>query len=433
MSFRLAYIAAGAAGMYCGSCIHDNTLARALIRRGIDVALVPTYTPIRTDEEDVSEDRVFFGGINVYLQHKSALFRHTPWLFDRLLDRPGLLNRLGKLSSSTSPEDLGGLTVSMLEGKAGPQAKELDKLIHWLREFRPDIVQLTNSIFLGLADPIQQALGIPVIVAFQGEDIFLDALVEPYRTRARELMVQHAARAMGFVATSDYCASAMSAYVEVDREKVDVVPLGIDLRGYPESRARNALDEIRIGYLARICPEKGLHILVEAFYQLVQNSDRDLTLHVAGWLGKKDETYCEGVKRQASSWGVEDRIEYTHDFSRKEKVAFLRDLDILSVPTPYQEAKGLFALESMACGVPVVLPNHGSYPEYIAKTEGGILVDTLKPADVATGILRLIDDPDLRMDLSAKGAAGVRAYYNDDRMAEDAIKVYERHIGISSR
>ena len=70
---RIAYITAGAAGMYCGSCLHDNTLAAALLELGEDVVLVPTYTPLRTDEPDVSIDRVFFGGINVYLQEKVPL------------------------------------------------------------------------------------------------------------------------------------------------------------------------------------------------------------------------------------------------------------------------------------------------------------------------------------------------------------------------
>src|SRR5438445_5944652 len=82
---RVAYVTGGAAGMFCGSCIHDNTLVSALLAQGHDALLIPTYTPIRTDERDVSQKRVFFGGINVYLQQKLALFRHTPWAFDRLL------------------------------------------------------------------------------------------------------------------------------------------------------------------------------------------------------------------------------------------------------------------------------------------------------------------------------------------------------------
>jgi hypothetical protein len=91
---RIAYIAAGAAGMYCGSCMHDNTLVLALQKMGVDIALIPTYTPLRTDEQNVSIDRVFYGGINVYLQEKLGLFRHTPWFVDKLFDRRALLNSL---------------------------------------------------------------------------------------------------------------------------------------------------------------------------------------------------------------------------------------------------------------------------------------------------------------------------------------------------
>ena len=102
---RVAYITAGAAGMYCGSCLHDNTLAAALLALGEDVLLVPTYTPLRTDEPGVSIDRIFFGGINVYLQQKSAIFRRTPWWFDRLLDHPTLIETLSRRAGSVDGFD----------------------------------------------------------------------------------------------------------------------------------------------------------------------------------------------------------------------------------------------------------------------------------------------------------------------------------------
>lgn len=425
---RLAYVAAGAAGMYCGSCIHDNTLARALIRKGVDVALIPTYTPIRTDEEDVSEDRVFFGGLNVYLQHKSTLFRHTPWMLDRLLDRPAILNALGRFSGSTSAEDLGGLTVSMLEGKDGPHAKELDKLLDWLRSFDPDVVQLTNSMFLGFAGPIREALDVSVVVAFQGEDIFLDALVEPFQQQARALMASHGKSASAYTATSQYYAGHMAAYVGVDPVAIDVVPLGLDLTGHGAGERADD-DTFRVGYLARVCPEKGLHILVEAFRRLVDaNGDRNLALHVAGWVGKRDEDYLAGIREQVDAWGLSDRVDFRHDFDRAEKVRFLGTLDVLSVPTPYREPKGLFALEAMANGVPVVLPAHGSFPEYVERTGGGVLVPDATPEHVADGIQTLIDDPDLRRRLGEAGRRGVSDYYTDDRMADDTLAVYRRCI-----
>src|SRR6185436_11285152 len=125
---RIAYITAGAGGMFCGSCLHDNTLVAALRELGHDALLIPTYTPIRTDEPDVSQSRVFFGGINVYLQQKVALFRHTPWLLDRLLDAPRLLRWVSRFAMKTSAHDLGDLTISILKGEHGYQRKEVAKL-----------------------------------------------------------------------------------------------------------------------------------------------------------------------------------------------------------------------------------------------------------------------------------------------------------------
>src|SRR5215471_10263967 len=112
--------------MYCGSCLRDNTLVAALTRLGHDALLVPCYTPIRTDEPDVSQKRVFFGGINVYLQQKLGLFRHTPWFLDRLLDFRPLLRWAGRFAVKTQAQELAELTVSVLEGEHGHQKKEVD-------------------------------------------------------------------------------------------------------------------------------------------------------------------------------------------------------------------------------------------------------------------------------------------------------------------
>src|SRR5215211_1993889 len=148
---KIAYITAGAAGMYCGSCMRDNTLAAALARLGHDAVLIPTYTPIRTDEADVSQRRVFFGGINVYLEQKFALFRHTPWTLDRLFDFPALLRWVSRFAVKTQAEELGELTVSVLKGEHGHQRKEIDKLVEWLAaEVRPQLVVLTNVLLSGL-------------------------------------------------------------------------------------------------------------------------------------------------------------------------------------------------------------------------------------------------------------------------------------------
>lgn len=425
---RIAYVAAGAAGMYCGTCIRDNALASALIERGEDVVLIPTYTPIRTDENDVSLERVFFGGVNVYLQQKWPLFRHAPGFVSRMLDHSALLGSLGRFSGSTKAEDLGGLTLSMLEGDRGPHRKEMDKLIVYLRAFNPDVIQLTNSMFIGYARGLREAVGAPVVVAFAGEDIFLDGLLEPYRSDANALLKARGGEADAYTAPSHYYARHMADRLGILAERVDVVPLGINVEGY--DRVERLSDEtFRIGFLARICPEKGLHTLIGVLRILRAQNTRPVVLKVAGWLGKRDEVYFRTVQNEIKASGLEDWVSFQLDIDREEKIDFLCGLDVLSVPTPYREPKGLFVLEALAAGVPVVQPNHGSFPELIENTGGGVLTASDEPEDVAASIQSLMDDEDLRMKLGNQGRAAVRERYTAQEMADRTMDVYRRLVG----
>src|SRR3989442_14998466 len=177
---KILSITAGAAGMYCGSCSRDNGLAVELLKRGHDVPLLPLYTPTTTDETNVSRDRVLFGGISIYLQQYLALFRKTPRFLDRLWDSPRVIGALASRSISTDPKLLGDLTVSMLEGDRGVLRKEFAKLTGWLaHEPVPDIVNLPNSLLIGLARPLRERLRRPICCTLQGEDLFLEGLVEP--------------------------------------------------------------------------------------------------------------------------------------------------------------------------------------------------------------------------------------------------------------
>src|SRR5690349_4235992 len=261
---RIAYITAGAAGMFCGSCMHDNTPVSALAAAGHDAPLVPTHTPIRTQEPDVPEERLVFRGINVYLQEKFALFRHTPWLLDRLLDARRLLNWVSRFAVNTKYEDLGGLTVSMLQGEHGHQRKEVAKLVRWLkREVRPEVVNLTNVLLSGMVHEVKRQLGVPVLGTLQGDDVFLEALPAPHRGRALALIRAHCAEMDGFIATSGYYADFMSDYLGIPRARIDVVYPGLNLRGHGGPRLSDGGPPI-VGYFARVCPEKGLHVLADA-------------------------------------------------------------------------------------------------------------------------------------------------------------------------
>jgi glycosyltransferase involved in cell wall biosynthesis len=430
---RLAYIAAGAAGMYCGTCIHDNTLATALKRQGVDVALVPTYTPLRTDEEDVSLNRVFYGGINVFLQQKWSIFRQTPRTLDRLLDGPRLLNSLSRFSASTSAQDLGALTVSVLEGEAGHQQKELTRLVAWLRDdFKPDVVQLTNAMFAGMGRQLKSELGVPVLCGLQGEDIFLEQLIDPYKTQARDILRQRAQDIDAFIAPCTYYRNYMADYMQVRQEKIHVVPLGLNLTGHGKSASPTTDGPKKIGYLARVCPEKGFHLLIDAFRLLKAQTDLGpLRLETAGYLGPRDNAYFAEQTKKISAWGLKDSFAYHGEVDRKQKIRFLRDLHVFSMPTTYAEPKGLSVLEALANGTPVVQPEHGIFPELLEATGGGLLCKPHSAQALADRIAWLLRDEPLRRQLGQNGKKVVHDRFHDDATAAKTLAVYRRYTDVS--
>ncbi len=410
--------------MYCGSCLRDNRVAATLLAQGRDVLLVPLYTPIRTDEAEVNAEQVFYGGVNVYLEQKSALFGKLPRWLRGLLDSPWLLRRVMRFAGDTKPADLGPLTVSMLRGEHGAQRAELGQLIDGLREMRPDVVNLPDLLFLGVARELKAALRVPVVCTLTGEDIFLDAMVEPFRSQAMSLIRERAVEVDAFVAVTRYFAEHSVTRFGLPRDRVHVVPMGIDVADVP-AREREPEGVFTIGYFARVCTEKGLWNLCEAFTRL-RREGRDCRLRAGGYVG--DRAYLERVRAFLSDQGEVDRFEYVGELDRAGKFEFLRSLHVFSVPTVYHEAKGLYVLEALACGVPVVQPRHGSFPELVEATDGGVLYDPGDPAALADSIARLMDAPGERVRLGRGGGEVVRASFNDRIMAEKTWEVYERLV-----
>jgi len=421
--------------MYCGSCLHDNTLAAALQRLGHEVALVPTYTPIRTDENDVSIGRVFYGAINVYLEQKVPLFRYLPHLVGRALSSPRILGWVSRIGSSVDAAHLGDLTLSMLQGEHGRQSSELDELVEWLAdEFRPEIVHITNSMLVGMARRMKERLGVPVVCSVQGEDIFLEQLEEPFHALVRDTLRERARDVDGFVATSGYYAGFMTDYLGVPPERMHQVRLGLKLEGHGAIPPNRGGRPFTVGYLARVCPEKGLHLLCEGFHLLTEKIGRDAArLRIAGWLGSRDRAYLEECMSNLRSWGLEDVVEHVGEVDRTGKIDFIHSLDVLSVPTIYQEPKGLYVLEALANGVPVVQPRHGAFPELIEATGGGLLVDPESPEALAAGLEELLEDPAKRETLGRQGKEAVHRDYTDTAMAEATLDIYRRYTtGVKS-
>jgi glycosyltransferase involved in cell wall biosynthesis len=424
---KILSITAGAAGMYCGSCSRDNALAVELLARGHDVTLLPLYTPTTTDETNVSRGQVLFGGISIYLQQNLALFRKTPRFLDRLWDSPRVIEAFASRSISTDPKLLGSLMISMLQGRRGVLRKEFDKLLEWLAaEPTPDVINLPNSLLIGLAAPLRDVLKRPVCCTLQGEDLFLDGLIEPYRRQALDLIQRQVGDVDRFIAVSEYYVPVMSTLLGIPADRITVVPLGINLAGYtPRAPHREDGGPFRVGYFARVAPEKGLHLLAEAYAQFRRRTaGAPVRLEAAGYLSRAHEAYLAEVRRDLDRAGLGHEFTYRGAVDRDGKLAFLRSLDVLSVPATYDEPKGVFLLESMASGVPVVQPRRGAFTEIVARTGGGLLVAPDDPSALADGLYQLWQDRELAATLGARGVAGVAAHYGVARSADRLLELY---------
>ena len=423
---KIAYITAGASGMYCGTCMHDNTLATSLIERGHEVSLLPTYTPTRTDESNVSQEKIFFGGLNVYLQ-QLGFFRRSRWL-DGLLDNRKVLNWVSKMAGkrSTDAADLGGMTLSMLQGESGHQAKELDKLIDFIEEhIRPDVVHVSLLLFAGFARRFRERLDVPVVCSLQGDDLFLEGLVEPWKSLVLEEIHQRVGDIDAFTSPCGYYTEMMSEAYGVPAERTFPARLGIQADDFKNAADRPANEHPTIGYLARQAPEKGLHVLIDAFLELAPKRP-DVRLRVAGYLGPKDEAYVAEQKKKLEDAGLMGQVDWVGEIDRDVKVDFLQSLDVFTVPTVYREPKGLFVPESLASGVPVVQPNHGAFPEWIERTGGGVLVEPESPSDLARALGELLDNPERRRQLGQAGREAVRRDFNPEVMADEMLGLYSR-------
>lgn len=198
----------------------------------------------------------------------------------------------------------------------------------------------------------------------------------------------------------------MSEYLKLPSEKFLELPLAIDCNNHDGQPKLDVGQPPTVGYFARICPEKGLDLLVESVLRLQQDIP-DIQLRVGGYLGSQNHAYFESVQRQAEPLGnafVYVGSPTDHD----EKVAFFKTVDVFSVPARFQEPKGLYVLEAWANGIPVVLPDHAAFPELIASTGGGLLAESNDAASLAASLRQVLLDSTLRQELATSGYEGVR-------------------------
>lgn len=428
---KVVNILPGSGGtFYCENCMRDSALARALRNKGHDVILVPMYLPMYTDDPDVAGDSpVFFGGINVYLQQKLALFRRTPRWLDRLFDSRWMLGLAARREGATAPTGMGPMTLSMIQGRDGRQVKEVDRLVRWLKEQEhPELVHVATTLLIGLARPIREALRVPVICSALDEDVWLDRLDPPYDKRCWGAIAERAGDVDLFLAPSKYYERLMRERLGLSEERTRVVPIGIDLAGFEQTQL--SFETPVVGFLSKLTPVMGLETLVDAFMLIKTRPGLEsVRLRAMGGITGSDRTFVRRLQRKLSARGMSDAVEFLPEVDRANRIDFLRSLSVLSTPIPNGEAFGTFIAEAWGMGVPVVQPRVGGFTELVEGAGGGVIYDDRGPAALADALAGLLRDPARAAEMGRKGRQAVLDRYNVAHMAEDMGDVYAAVAG----
>ncbi len=423
---KILHLVPGTGNFYCGACLRDAALVRGLRERGHDVVMQPLYLPVVLETTEVRE-RVRLGGINLFMQVKHRAFRKSSAWLERLLDAEGLLRMSAHLSGMTRARDLGEMTLACLQGPEGPQARAWADLIQWITEdLQPDVVSVSNSLISGVAGALKAETELPVVISLQGEDVFLDALPEPFREQAWSQLSQNAANVDRFVAPSGFYSKHMRQRLGLGEEKVATVPNGVDLETFRPRPEVQDPGPPSIGFLARLCHGKGLHLLVEAFIQLKrQNAVPDLQLQIAGACTPADRPFMKTQVRELAKAGVSEDVRWHPNVDLNQKVFFLQNRTVFSVPTVYPEAFGLYAAEALACGVPLVQPDHGAFPELVGETGAGKLVEPKNAEALAEGLKELLLDSDAHEKAVLAALKAAKTRFSADSMCEEYESVLE--------
>lgn len=431
----VVHIIPGSGGtFYCQNCVRDAGLVKALRAAGLDVWFIPMYLPLMDlAGQGAAQAPVFYGAVNVFLEQVVPFYRRLPERWRRRLDAPGVLRWAAARSGSTEAGGLGALTLSVLDGMQGRQRNELEQMVAWLRtQPRPDLFHFSNALLLGLAPVLRETFGAGIVCTLQDEDSWLDALPPRHRERAWERVRELGRSVDRFVAVSHYYAGAMQARLGLPEEQCRTIPAGVDVAEFAPPATPPELPTL--GFLSELSPAHGLEHLVEAFLRLRQRPGLGaLRLRVAGGDGQAATPHLRRIRALLAAAGVAPESVFADAHREGRRADFLRGLSVLSVPAVRPEAFGLFQIEAMACGVPVVQPRLGAYPEIVEATGGGVLYEGTGPEPLAAALAPLLLDRSLAARLGAAGRAAVVERFSLERMAAETAGLYRDVLAAGNR
>ena len=410
---------------YCGNCLRDSKYVDALRNLGHQVVKIPMYLPLFADEHDITDIPIFYGAISTYIKQVYPIFRKAPKWVDKLLNSKPMMKMAASMAGSTRAKGLEDMTISMLLGEQGEQKEELDKMVDWIVEHcKPDVIHISNALLLGLAKKLKERTGVPVLCSLQDEDVWVDAMNPQFQQPIWDLMHKRAEDVDALVAVSNFFAQTMKEKMNLPAEKVHTFYLGVDTEDYQfissKEKPRN------VGYISRMCHENGFDIVIDAFINLKKKPGfEDVKLIATGGSTGDDNKFIKEQKRKIRDNKLEGSFEIMPEFEGDDRHNFFKQVSLISVPVRIGEAFGMYLLESMASGVPVVQPALGAFPEIVQISGGGVNYMPNNPEKLSETWAELLVNPEKLEELSLAGVKGTIEKFNIHNHAAEIIGLYE--------
>ena len=410
---------------YCGNCLRDSKYVDALRKLGHQVVKIPMYLPLFSDEHDISDIPIFYGAISTYLKQVYPVFRKAPPWFDKLLNSKPMMKIAASMAGSTRAKGLEDMTISMLLGEQGEQKDELDKMADWIaKHCQPDVIHISNALLLGLARRIKEKVGVPVVCSLQDEDVWVDAMQPQFQQRIWDLMHERAKDVDALVAVSNYFADEMKTRMNLGNGRIHTFYLGVGAEDYPfipvKEKPRN------VGYISRMCHKDGFDITVDAFIDLKKKAGfEDVKFIATGGLTGDDKKFMKKQKQKIKDAGLLNDFEIIEDFEGEARHDFFKKVSMVSVPVRVGEAFGMYMLEAMASGVPVVQPALGAFPEIVESSGGGVIYEPNTPEKLSEAWANLFNNPEKLQQLSEAGYEGTKTKFNIHNHAGEIVGLYE--------
>ena len=424
----LQIIPGSGGSFYCGNCLRDSKYVDALRIIGHDVIKIPMYLPLFSDKRDITDVPVFYGAVALYLKQLYPVFRKAPAWFDKILNSKPLLQLAAGFAGSTRAKGLEEMTISMLLGEEGQQKEELEKMVDWIAQtIKPDVINLSNALLLGLVKRLKEKIKVPVFCSLQDEDTWVDVMKPSSRDMVWKLMQKKAEDVDGFISVSDFYKEVMRVNLNIPSSKLYRVHIGVEPSDYefilPKIKDRT------IGFSSRECYANGLDILVDAFIELRSKAGfEDVKLVITGGSTGDDSSFKKGLSAKLVKAGLINDVDFHKDFEGEGRRAFFKKVSVISVPVRNGEAFGIYLLEAMASGIPVIQPALGAFPEIINISGGGIIYEQNTPDKLADALASVLSNPDLLNKLSVNGRKGVEQHFNISKLAMETAEIYNKII-----